>query len=720
MCFSQKLIVLLFCCMVGTLSAEKPIVSVDVIKEKLKRSTVQSDKEKFLEQIIASYLTTDIDSALYYSDIYRSTFVETEAGIYECNYYNLLSRIYKEQHNLILFQEQSSKALECYTSHNDSENIAKSHVELGIAYAYQGKIKEAVKNFEEAKSMFIDQKDSLSAAECAMHLGTTNIMQGEKDNGLADYFEVLNYYEKIGHEEELGKLCNNIGLVYLSLNQPTDALHYFQKGLAYSEKSEDLFVTSQILANIAGCYKENKEYNIALGYLSKGLTIAEEINSAYSQAVFYQEIAATKFHLDQDYESLDAVNNSLELFEKMNNIDEIANTLVLKSNILLDLSNYQAAHESCKKCYQISKKTQTLEVQKRALDCISKTSNALKIYREAYEYQKEYITVSDSLQRISSREKLAATEKRNQYQKEKALLEQKNLLNESLLREEKNNTKIFALLSIVSLLGLGFLAFVYRSGKKYTSRIKEKTVVIEKNNQELSKLNKELGNANTKLNNFTSVAAHDLKSPIRTIASYSGLLMMRNKDKMDPKDLEMLGFVSQNAKQLTEMIDDLLAFSKINDDLGPAEVVDVNKVVQIVTNNLGAKIAEEKVMIQTNGDLLKVRAHTNLLTQLFQNLISNGIKFRKVDQLSKIVIRRESVEEDRITYSISDNGIGIEPKYFEKIFTIFQRLHNKDSYEGSGIGLATCKSIIDYYDQKIWLESEVGKGTSFFFSLPKA
>lgn len=720
MCLSRKLLIFFYCLVASGLFADKPVVAVEVIKEKLQRSTEKSDQEKFLEQIITSYISIDIDSALYYSDIYRSKFVETEDITYRCNYYNLLSQIYKEQHNLLLFQEQSSKALECYQAKNDIENIAKSQVELGISYAYQGKIKEATTNFNEAKSIFLDQKDSLSAAQCAMHLGTTHIMQGEKDTGLESYFEVLNYYEKKGHEDELGKLCNNIGLVYLSLNQTTDALHYFQKGLAYSEKSGDLFVTSQILANIAGCYKENKEYDIALGYLSKGLTIAEEIKSAYSQGIYYQEIAATKFYLQKSYEALDAANNALGLFKEMNIIDEIANTLILKSKILLDLSNYQAAHESCKECYEISKKTQTLDVQKRALDCISSTSNALKIYREAYEYQKEYITVSDSLQRISSQEKLAATEKRNQYQKEKALLEQKNLLSESLLREEKNNTKIFALLSIVSLLGFGFLAFVYRSGKKYTARIKEKNTVIKKNNSELSKLNKELGNANTKLNNFTSVAAHDLKSPIRTIATYSQLLVMRNKDKMEPKDLEMLGFVSQNSRQLTEMIDDLLAFSKINDDLGPAEIVDVNKVVQIVTNNLGAKIAEEKVMIQTNGDLLKVRAHTNLLTQLFQNLISNGIKFRKLDKLSKIVIRRESVQENSITYSISDNGIGIEPQYFEKIFTIFQRLHNKDSYEGSGIGLATCKSIVDYYGQKIWLESEVGKGTSFFFSLPKA
>lgn len=705
-------------CMAVAAWAERP--SVNIIKEKYRTTTDTPIKEQYLSKIIDSYISTDIDSALFYSDIYRTTFVEDfEETPYQCKYYNILSRIYREQHNLVLFQEQSKRALDCYITKDNVPSIASSHVDLGIAYAYQGKIREATIQFSKGKAIFLDLQDSLQAAKCAMHLATTSLMQGEKDTGLESYFEVLNYYEKIGYDEELGKLCNNIGLVYLGLNKTSDALHYFQKGLAYSEKSDDKFITAQVLVNIAGCHKENKEYQIALGYLHKGLKIAEEINSLHTQAMFFYEMAATKNKLGKNYEALDAANSAIVMWKEMNHVDEIAKSLVLKSHILMDLSSYHEAHSSCKECYEISKKTQTLDVQKTALDCISRTANALKIYREAYQYQKEYIMVSDSLQAINSKEKIAATEKRNQYQKEKAVLEQKNLLNEALLREEKNNTKIFALLSFISLLGFGLLGFIYLSGKKYTKQMKEKNKVIEKTNLELSKLNKDLETANSKLNNFTSVAAHDLKSPIRTIASYSQLLMMRNKDKFEEKDLEMLGFVSQNSKQLTEMIDDLLAFSKVNDDLGPAEVVNVNEVVQIVQNNLGAKISEENVTIAIEGDLKEVKAHKNLLTQLFQNLISNGIKFKKPDTLSKIIIRKEEVSDDTITYSISDNGIGIEASHFDKIFTIFQRLHNKDSFEGSGIGLATCKSIVDYYGQKIWLDSKVGHGTSFFFTLPK-
>ena len=701
-------------------ASTEPLV---IIKGKLDSDDLApEEKETLLSEIIKSYITVNLDSALYYSDVYRLEFIDNKSNSkkkYECKYYSLLSNIYKEQRNPILFAEQSKRSLECYESGRDSKNIAKSNIDVGLAYAYEEKLGEAIKHFMKGRELYLSLNDSLNAVECSMQIALINLMQGEKDKGLESYFEVLNYYEKIGHFNKLGKLCNKIGLVYLDLNKNSDALHYFQKGLAYTESNGDLKVTSEILINLVGCYKERSEHQTALGYIKKGLIIAKEINSIEDQANFYYQLASTKHKLQKNYEALDAINQATLLHKELNDIDGLAKSLVLKSHILLDLSSYNEAHKCCKECYEISKKTETLNIQKTALDCISRTANALKSYREAYQYQKEYIKVSDSLQVINSKEIMSATDKRNQYQKEKAILEQQNLLNEALLEGEKTNTKLFALLSFISLLGLGFLGFSFLSGKRYTKRIKEKNKLIESNNNELSKLNVDLAQANSKLNNFTSVAAHDLKSPIRTIASYSQLLMIRNKDRFESKDLEMLNFVSQNAKQLTGMIDDLLAFSRINEDLGPAEVVNINEVLQIVTNNLGSVINEENVSIAVEGDLQEVKAHRNLLTQLFQNLISNGIKFKKENTPPVLTIRIEEQNDDTITYSVRDNGIGINPDHHDKIFTIFQRLHTKDEFEGSGIGLATCKGILDYYHMNIWLESEVGVGTKFSFNLPK-
>lgn len=167
------------------------------------------------------------------------------------------------------------------------------------------------------------------------------------------------------------------------------------------------------------------------------------------------------------------------------------------------------------------------------------------------------------------------------------------------------------------------------------------------------------------------------------------------------------------------MIDDLLTFSKINEDLGPTETIKTNDVVNVVLKNLESVIQEQKAQVNVIGNLGTVQAHTNLLTQLFQNLIANGIKFKQEHKLPAITIAKHAETEETMTYMVADNGIGISKEYHDKIFTIFQRLHKADDFEGSGIGLSTCKSIVDYYDQDIWLESEVNKGTKFFFTLPK-
>ena len=724
-------------------SAETPII--DSLKYKILSAQTEGDNNiSSLEQIVEQYIPVDLDSALYYSDMLKTEI--KNYGKPECKYYKLLGDIYKEQHNLKLFQKQSIKALTCYESQGDKLATAKARTELGIAYAYQSRISEAAKLFNESRTIFYQEGDSLSAIDCSMHLGSLHMMLKEKAAGIEKYLEAFKYYENKGNNYRLAKLCVNLGTAYGSFDVAKieggdpgknkkyreTALEYFQRGLNYCKKvgndsnTNIKFIESQLLAKTAGIYTLQEEYDIALGFLAKALNISREIKNEYSTATILHDIAIAKMKLGQNYEALDKIHTATPIFEKQNAIDMIVRSKKIEADILIELSQYQKAHSICKECYAISKKTENLDVQKDALQCITRTSNALKIYRDAYIFQQEYIAVNDSIQANDEEERFSNEKKRNEIEKDKALLLQKNELTELLLKKERFNSRIFSLLSLLSILGLGLLGFVYIIKGRHTKRIKEKTLEIKSANRELSNLNAELSVlnkdmklTNQKLNNFTSVAAHDLKSPLRTISTYSQLLTMRNKD-LNAKDKEMLDFVSNSSKQLSGMIDDLLAFSRIDKDLGPSQYVPIYDVISTVKNNLASVIQEENVTIKLPTNLYAVKAHKNLITQLFQNLIANGIKFRKEDNLSIIKINTEQVTDDTITYSISDNGIGIEPQYFEKIFIIFKRLSNSSDYSGSGIGLATCKSIIDYYGQKIWLTSEVGKGTSFFFTLPRA
>jgi len=723
--------------------ANTPII--DSLKQQLYTSTEEVDSRiATLESLVSNYISVDQDSALYYSDILKSETATHNKS--QCKYFQLIGKIYKEQLNLLLFQEQSHKALQCYEALGNKIATAKARTELGIAYAYQGKIKEASLMFNESRLLFFQEGDSLSAIDCSMHLGSLHMMQNEKALGLEKYSEALEFYENTKNYSQLAKICFNIGTAYNSFEgiavgndiQPDKkhldkALEHFQKGLMYCKEIEDdtksnsKFLESQLLGSVAKVYTHMEEYDIALGYFAKALNISKKIRNDRSIAEIHYDIAYTKLKLGQNYEALDAIHLATPIFERLYYVDMIVRSKKIEADILIELSQYQKAHDICKECYEISKKTETLDVKKDALKCITKTSNALKIYRDAYIFQQEYIAVNDSIQAIANKQNLTFQKKKNEIEKDNALLLQKNVLTELLLKKERLNSRIYALVSLLSFLGLGLLGFIYVLRGKHTKRIKEKTQEIKNANKELSKLNaefsllnKDMEITNQKLNNFTSVAAHDLKSPLRTISTYSQLLTMRNKDKLEDKDKQMLQFVSNSSKQLTEMIDDLLAFSKIDQDLGPAQVVPIADVLDTVRNNLASVIQEEKVRLEISENLYEVKAHKNLLSQLFQNLIANGIKFRKKDDLSVIKIDTVDIGKDTITYSISDNGIGIEKQYFDRIFTIFKRLNGNSTYAGSGIGLATCKSILEYYGHKIWLKSEVGKGTSFFFTLPRA
>ena len=233
--------------------------------------------------------------------------------------------------------------------------------------------------------------------------------------------------------------------------------------------------------------------------------------------------------------------------------------------------------------------------------------------------------------------------------------------------------------------------------------------------RELEKHAKELTKSNRELEQFAYVASHDLQEPLRTVSSYVQLLSHRFGDKLDSDGQEFVEHAVIGVKRMQNLIQDLLQYSRLNRPNAPFVKTDCNKVVQLVRNNLKTTIDEKGVIIK-HDDLPTVMADETQLTQLFQNLLENAIKFQPEGNKPEIVIKAEEHDEGWL-FSVSDNGIGIEPRFKEKVFQIFQRLHSIHEYDGTGIGLALCKKIVEQHGGRIWFESEPGKGTTFFFTL---
>ncbi|GLW95066.1 sensor histidine kinase [Actinokineospora globicatena] len=248
-------------------------------------------------------------------------------------------------------------------------------------------------------------------------------------------------------------------------------------------------------------------------------------------------------------------------------------------------------------------------------------------------------------------------------------------------------------------------------------RILAEVSVQREVNAALDARTEDLKRSNAELEQFAYVASHDLQEPLRKVASFCQLLERRYKGQLDERADQYIGFAVDGAKRMQVLINDLLAFSRVGRHARDRVPVAAGDLVAQAEVNLAEAAADADAVVEV-GELPTVLGEAPLLTAVFQNLIGNAIKFRGTDPpLVRISAERDG---EQWLFTVTDNGIGIEPEFAERVFVIFQRLHGKDAYPGTGIGLAMCRKIVEYHGGRIWLDPPEGGGTRFRFTLPVA
>jgi PAS domain S-box-containing protein len=230
----------------------------------------------------------------------------------------------------------------------------------------------------------------------------------------------------------------------------------------------------------------------------------------------------------------------------------------------------------------------------------------------------------------------------------------------------------------------------------------------------------ELARSNRELEHFAHIASHDLQEPLRMVASYTQLLAHRYHDQLDQDARDFIGYAVDGATRMKQLIENLLAYARITARGLPAGVVDTNHALSLALLNLQMAIADSDAEV-TSGPLPAVLADDSQIVQLFQNLVANSIKFRTpgVPPRVRIEASRAPDHPRQWLFSVADNGIGIEPRFFDRVFVIFQRLHTRQDYPGTGIGLALCQRIVERHGGRIWIDSEPRQGAAFLFTLPE-
>ena len=242
---------------------------------------------------------------------------------------------------------------------------------------------------------------------------------------------------------------------------------------------------------------------------------------------------------------------------------------------------------------------------------------------------------------------------------------------------------------------------------------REKNDLVEAR-QKLEESVAELGRSNADLQQFAYVASHDLQEPLRMVSSYTQLIARRYKGKLDADADEFIAFAVDGANRMQRLILDLLAYSRVNTAGRQFEPTAMETVLKAALNNLTDAVKESQAII-THDPLPAVMGDDKQLAQLFQNLLSNAVKFGGA-QPPRIHISAKQTDGEWL-FSVRDHGIGLDPQYADRIFVIFQRLHTREEYPGTGIGLAICKKIVERHGGRIWVESELGKGATFYFTM---
>ncbi|MFC6418856.1 sensor histidine kinase [Sanguibacter inulinus] len=250
---------------------------------------------------------------------------------------------------------------------------------------------------------------------------------------------------------------------------------------------------------------------------------------------------------------------------------------------------------------------------------------------------------------------------------------------------------------------------------RMASEARSRAEIAEAHEQVLEQA-EELRRSNRDLEQFAYVASHDLQEPLRKVASFTQLLQKRYGGELDERADQYIEFAVDGAKRMQRLIQDLLGFSRVGRSAGEAVEVDLVEACATAVTTLDAAVEESGGQVEV-GDLPVVLGQQTLLVQLFQNLVGNALKFRHPDRTPHVIlgaVRREDAWE----LWCSDNGIGIDQQYADRVFVIFQRLHAKDAYEGTGIGLALCKKIVEFHGGEIWLDTDVSQGTTIRWTLP--
>ena len=534
------------------------------------------------------------------------------------------------------------------------------------------------------------------------------------------HISLLAYRDSIQDSIGVAKSYYELGTLFHDQNNYVQAIDYYEKSVSLCQALKDSLNIVNSYSALGTNHRENNDLERALEYNQAALDLIPAIDQKtlkkkkrlqpYAEMNMGSLLLAMKEY-DRAKEHLD---NSIKMFKEIDYAPGLASAYLDYGNLLEELGTQQEAIDVFKEGLAIAEGMNATNREAEFHHALAIGYQRIDRIKDAYPHLSQYATLKDRIVNQEQQKRMDQAQFKYELEKQGREIGLLNQELELLQRKEAIDRRFrqfyIASFGLVALL-LALFIYWYRLQRAHNT-------VLEEKNEKINQQNDMLQHLNAELKQFAYIASHDMREPLRSIGAFSSLLQRRQGDKLDDSGKEYLGFIREAVDRMSALLTDLLDYSKINSQQ-ETEWIDMKGIIQTVKSNLNHQLmtTEGEIVVERRG-IPYLDAVPTQMMQLFQNLISNSLKFRKPDVKPVVQVAGYAQDGGQVI-TIKDNGIGIDPKYKEKVFGMFSRLNNKEKFEGTGIGLATCKKIVQQHGGKIWVESEEGKGSTFFIWMPK-
>ena len=614
----------------------------------------------------------------------------------------------------VLKYARQAKLLAKSLAYHKGEAIAHKNLGIGNYKKLNVPPDTIIYHYQKAIKLAELANDYYTQAACYNNIALTHRYNENIYLAVQNYHKGINIYEQQGRKEDYlqALMFGNISVCYADLQDTLKAQFYCEKTIKIARDQNLNTILAQYLLYYGRLLYKIKKKEEGIAAILESLKVAKGLGDLESQVHNNLQLAEILDAEGRSEDAMQAANEALQVCVDQQFIHLKALPLFTLSKIYHHQGKFPLSLKYGEQALEHMKINQNAPILIGLTKHLQEIHASMNHFQKAYQFGVQYNLLVDSLRNADIAAKSADIETKYQLKDKEREIE---FLNHKQEIQQNRERMLYVYLAFSTLL-ISVILFLLQKKTQLSQ-------TISKQHQDITDKNKKLERyieSNLQLENFAFIASHDLKTPLRNIVSFTQLLERDCKNLFSQKQKEYLSFIIDGTRDLSHIIDDLLNYSRVqNQSLSPQKV-NTLAIIKGCVRELTIFNSEKAVDIDIEKDQLPTSfiADPIKVKQLFLNLLINASKFHRPNTAPKIVISASQSHED-IQFSIQDNGIGIANEYHEKIFLIFKRLHSRKTYDGSGIGLAICKKIVEQHGGRIWVKSKEGHGSTFYFTIPK-